>query len=205
MGFNRNRVVGEGASAKKQRLNIVLGVSSALAYLHEECERQIIHRDVKTCDIMLDADFNAKLGDFGLAEVFGVVVLELARARKPVEDDGTMVVDWVWSMWEKGKLIEATDPRLLGKFDTVEMEMMLMIGLASVHPNLVKRPTVKEAAKILKDEKTPLLLPSRKPKVSLRHVLPDEFEEISFCCGVRPSLELDDVQYLTPKSHFDKD
>ncbi|KAM1105538.1 hypothetical protein ACFX2H_002422 [Malus domestica] len=98
-----------------------------------------------------------------------------------------MVVDWVWSMWEKGKLIEATDPRLLGKFDTVEMEMMLMIGLASVHPNLVKRPTVKEAAKIFKGEKTPLLLPSRKPKVSLRPVLPD------------------DVQYLTPKSHFDKD
>ncbi|KAM2700636.1 hypothetical protein EV2_002541 [Malus domestica] len=194
MGFNRNRVVGEGASAKKQRLNIVLGVSSALAYLHEECERQIIHRDVKTCDIMLDADFNAKLGDFGLAEVYEHSVdmwldinLELARARKPVEDDGTMVVDWVWSMWEKGKLIEATDPRLLGKFDTVEMEMMLMIGLASVHPNLVKRPTVKEAAKIFKGEKTPLLLPSRKPKVSLRPVLPD------------------DVQYLTPKSHFDKD
>ncbi|KAM2133248.1 hypothetical protein TB2_002398 [Malus domestica] len=77
----------------KQRLNIVLGVSSALAYLHVECERQIIHRDVKTCNIMLDADFNAKLGDFGLAEVFGVVVLELARARKPVEDDGTVVVD----------------------------------------------------------------------------------------------------------------
>ncbi|KAM1002041.1 hypothetical protein TB2_002403 [Malus domestica] len=70
MGFNRNRVVGEGASAKKQRLNIVLGVASALAYLHEECERQIIHRDVKTCNIMLDADFNAKLGDFGVAEVY---------------------------------------------------------------------------------------------------------------------------------------
>ncbi|KAM2909537.1 hypothetical protein FF1_002506 [Malus domestica] len=52
----------------KQRLDIVLGVAFPLAYLHEECERQIIHRDVKTCNIMLDADFNAKLGDFGLAE-----------------------------------------------------------------------------------------------------------------------------------------
>ncbi|KAM1862024.1 hypothetical protein ACFX14_002535 [Malus domestica] len=108
-------------------------------------------------------------------------------------------------MWEKGKLIEAADPRLLGKFDTLEMERMLMTRLASVHPNLVKRPTVKEAARILKGEKTPPLLPSRKPKVSLRPVLPDEFKEISFCCGVRPSLELDDVQYLTSKSHFDKD
>ena len=54
----------------QQRVNIVLGVASALTYLHEECERQIIHRDVKTCNIMLDADFTAKLGDFGLAEVY---------------------------------------------------------------------------------------------------------------------------------------
>ncbi|KAB2603586.1 L-type lectin-domain containing receptor kinase S.6 [Pyrus ussuriensis x Pyrus communis] len=228
----------------KQRLNIVLGVASALAYLHEECERQIIHRDVKTCNIMLDADFNAKLGDFGLAEVyehssiiareatipagtmgylapeyvysgvptvktdvysFGVVVLEVATGRKPVEDDGTVVVDWVWSMWEKGKLIEAADLTLMGKFDMVEMERMLMTGLACVHPNHVKRPTVKEAARILKGE-TPLpLLPPRKPRVSLCPVYPDECEEIPLCCGVRPSLEHDDVQYLTPKSHFGKD
>ncbi|XP_050108973.1 L-type lectin-domain containing receptor kinase S.6-like [Malus sylvestris] len=94
----------------------------------------------------------------------------MARARKPVEDDGTVVVDWVWIMWEKGKLIEAADPRLLGKFDTVEMERMLMTGLASVHPNLMKRPMVKEAARILIGETTLPLLPSRKPKVSLRSV-----------------------------------
>ncbi|KAB2603594.1 L-type lectin-domain containing receptor kinase S.6 [Pyrus ussuriensis x Pyrus communis] len=91
---------------------------------------------------------------------FGAVVLEMATARKPVEDDGTVVVDWVWSMWEKGKLIEAADPRLLGKVDTVEMRM-LMTGLASVHLNLVKRPTVKEAARIVKGKKTPPLRPSR--------------------------------------------
>ncbi|KAI6689515.1 hypothetical protein NL676_026343 [Syzygium grande] len=54
----------------EQRKKIVLGVASALAYLHEECERQIIHRDVKSCNIMLDSEFNAKLGDFGLAEVY---------------------------------------------------------------------------------------------------------------------------------------
>lgn len=51
----------------KQRLNIALGVASALAYKHSE--RQRILRDVKTCNIMLDADFNAKLVDFGPADV----------------------------------------------------------------------------------------------------------------------------------------
>ncbi|KAK6115064.1 hypothetical protein DH2020_007333 [Rehmannia glutinosa] len=53
----------------ERRLNIILGVASALIYLHEECESQIIHRDVKTCNILLDSEFNAKLGDFGLAEI----------------------------------------------------------------------------------------------------------------------------------------
>ncbi|KAL6998238.1 L-type lectin-domain containing receptor kinase VIII.1 [Sarracenia purpurea var. burkii] len=49
------------------RRRILVGVASALAYLHHECENQVIHRDVKTSNIMLDEGFNARLGDFGLA------------------------------------------------------------------------------------------------------------------------------------------
>ncbi|KAK0584128.1 hypothetical protein LWI29_008065 [Acer saccharum] len=51
----------------QHRRKILLGVASALAYLHQECENQVIHRDVKTSNIMLDEEFNAKVGDFGLA------------------------------------------------------------------------------------------------------------------------------------------
>ncbi|KAK1413694.1 hypothetical protein QVD17_35471 [Tagetes erecta] len=50
-----------------RRLNIVTGLASALFYLHEQLEAQIIHRDVKTSNVMLDSSFNARLGDFGLA------------------------------------------------------------------------------------------------------------------------------------------
>lgn len=51
------------------RYNIVMGVASALSYLHGEWEQQVIHRDVKASNILLDASFNARLGDFGLARL----------------------------------------------------------------------------------------------------------------------------------------
>ncbi|CAM6095750.1 unnamed protein product [Calypogeia fissa] len=50
-----------------QRFNIVTGIAAAVEYLHHGCPRRVIHRDIKSSNIMLDKDWNAKLGDFGLA------------------------------------------------------------------------------------------------------------------------------------------
>lgn len=51
------------------RHEIVLGIGSALLYLHQEWEQCVLHRDIKPSNVMLDASFNAKLGDFGLARL----------------------------------------------------------------------------------------------------------------------------------------
>ncbi|KAF3325475.1 L-type lectin-domain containing receptor kinase S.4-like protein [Carex littledalei] len=51
----------------EQRLNILKGVGSGLLYLHEEWEQQVVHRDVKSSNVLLGSDLNPKLGDFGLA------------------------------------------------------------------------------------------------------------------------------------------
>lgn len=53
----------------ERRYNVVKGLCSALHYLHYECNPFILHRDIKPQNILLDNDFNAKLGDFGLSRI----------------------------------------------------------------------------------------------------------------------------------------
>ncbi|PRQ31921.1 putative protein kinase RLK-Pelle-L-LEC family [Rosa chinensis] len=51
------------------RYKIAQGLASGLFYLHEEWEQCVLHRDIKSSNIMLDSNFNVKLGDFGLARL----------------------------------------------------------------------------------------------------------------------------------------
>ncbi|KAG8662596.1 hypothetical protein MANES_01G125200v8 [Manihot esculenta] len=51
------------------RKKICLGVARGLAYLHEESRIKIVHRDIKTSNVLLDKDLNAKISDFGLAKL----------------------------------------------------------------------------------------------------------------------------------------
>ncbi|KAL6842360.1 hypothetical protein ACP4OV_027787 [Aristida adscensionis] len=50
------------------RMRIALGAARGLAFLHDAEPRPVIYRDLKTANILLDAGFNAKLSDFGLAK-----------------------------------------------------------------------------------------------------------------------------------------
>lgn len=65
--FRRPENIGSSPLDWERRKKIVNGLAAALFYLHEQLETQIIHRDVKTSNVMLDSNFNARLGDFGLA------------------------------------------------------------------------------------------------------------------------------------------
>ncbi|THF97695.1 hypothetical protein TEA_006788 [Camellia sinensis var. sinensis] len=51
------------------RLQIAVGAAQGLCYMHHDCSPPIIHRDVKSSNILLDSEFKAKIADFGLAKI----------------------------------------------------------------------------------------------------------------------------------------
>nr|POE98996.1 putative leucine-rich repeat receptor-like serine/threonine-protein kinase [Quercus suber] len=52
------------------RQKICAGIARGLAFLHEESTLKIVHRDIKSTNILLDGDFNPKISDFGLAKLY---------------------------------------------------------------------------------------------------------------------------------------
>lgn len=54
----------------KQRFNIIQGTAEGLAYLHQGSKKRIIHRDIKSSNVLLDDSLSPKIADFGLARCF---------------------------------------------------------------------------------------------------------------------------------------
>ncbi|XP_022732193.1 probable receptor-like protein kinase At1g80640 isoform X2 [Durio zibethinus] len=67
-----------------RRMKIALDTARGLEYLHEHCNPPVIHRDLKSSNILLDSDFNAKLSDFGLA------VTDAAQNKNNLKLSGTL-------------------------------------------------------------------------------------------------------------------
>uniref|UniRef100_A0A0E0LYU9 Protein kinase domain-containing protein n=1 Tax=Oryza punctata TaxID=4537 RepID=A0A0E0LYU9_ORYPU len=209
-----------------QRYNVAVGIACAVAYLHEEHDKQVIHRDIKCSNILLDSHFNPRLGDFGLARLkdpntsprstlaagtvgylapeylqmgkateksdvysYGVVLLEICTGRRPIEraapDSMNMVnvVDWVWNLHSKGKVLDAVDPTLNGEYDAGQMMRFLLVGLSCVNPFSEERPVMRTVLDMLEGNSGLLSVPRKKPLLVFVPNAPIDLEGIVSECN----------------------
>jgi hypothetical protein len=178
----------------QQRRQVLADVAEGLNYLHHGWDQVVVHRDIKSSNILLDSDMRGRLGDFGLAKLyshnevpnttrvvgtlgylapelvtmavatsasdiysFGVVILEVACGRRPIEmgsteEEDSVLIDLVRDLHATGKAVEAADERMKGEFVVEEMEMVLKLGLVCCHPDPQRRPSMREVVAVLVGE-----------------------------------------------------
>ncbi|XBJ06975.1 hypothetical protein VPH35_012556 [Triticum aestivum] len=157
------------------RHGIVLGISSAIMYLHQGWEQCVLHRDIKPSNIMLDTCFSAKLGDFGLARLVdhshGSYTTELAGTMGYMDPD-CMVTGRATAertsgetLFLKGRVLDAADPRLIEEFNFQEMERVIVVGLWCTSHDRSLRPSIRQAISVLRFEAPLPSLPTRMPPV----------------------------------------
>ncbi|KAK3406943.1 hypothetical protein EUGRSUZ_K03068 [Eucalyptus grandis] len=83
---------------------------------------------------------------------FGAFLLEVACGRRPIETRGEeplILVDWVFSCWDKGDILEARDPNLGTDFVAKEVELVLQLGLLCSQSQPTARPSMRQVVQYL--------------------------------------------------------
>lgn len=225
------------------RCKILAGVASALHYLHYEYDQKVVHRDIKASNIMLDSNFNARLGDFGLARAldnektsyaeaegvlgtigyiapecfhtgkatqhsdiyaFGALLIEVVSGQRP----GTKIigfqfmVDYVWSLYREGRILDAVDKRIADNYDTEEAQRLLLLGLACSHPIASERPKTQAIVQMISGSMPVPPVPPFKPAFVWPAMMP--LDDISMATSI-DTTPMSISQYETDWSPLSRD
>ncbi|KAH0995415.1 hypothetical protein GBA52_019279 [Prunus armeniaca] len=87
---------------------------------------------------------------------FGAFVLEVACGRRPIEIKGPLqdvvLVDWVFSCWKRGNILEARDRKLGTEIISEEVELVLKLGLLCSHSEPSARPSMRQVVQYLESD-----------------------------------------------------
>ncbi|CAA6666253.1 unnamed protein product [Spirodela intermedia] len=160
------------------RRKIAVGAARGLAFLHHNCIPHIIHRDMKSSNVLLDDNLEARVSDFGMARLmsamdthlsvstlagtpgyvppdYGVVLLELLTGKQPTDSpefgDGNLV-GWV-RQHTKLRLSDVFDKELLREDPSLELELLkhLKIACACLDDRPMRRPTMLKVMAMFKE------------------------------------------------------
>ncbi|KAK6130825.1 hypothetical protein DH2020_035432 [Rehmannia glutinosa] len=152
------------------RMNIILGTAKGLTYLHEGLEPKVVHRDIKSSNILLDGQWNAKVSDFEYASTgmlnersdvysFGILIMEIISGRNPVDYSRPAgevnLVDWLKTMVSNRNAEGILDPKLPEKPSSRALKRTLLVALRCVDPNAQKRPKMGHVVHMLEADDFP--------------------------------------------------
>ncbi|XP_038896654.1 probable receptor-like protein kinase At1g80640 [Benincasa hispida] len=140
------------------RMKTALDVARGLEYLHEHCKPSVIHRDLKTSNILLDSNFNAKivyesntrrLTEKSDVYTFGIVVLELLLGTRPMEKLPTpqsqSFITWAMpQLTDRSKLPNIVDPVIRNTMDLKHLYQVAAMAVLCVQGKPSYRPLIKD-------------------------------------------------------------
>ncbi|XVE67891.1 hypothetical protein DITRI_Ditri09bG0024300 [Diplodiscus trichospermus] len=176
----------------KQRFDIIVGTAEGLAHLHGGgSQSRIIHRDIKSSNVLLDENLNPKIADFGLVRClaadkshlttgylvqgqfteksdvysFGVLVLEIIYGKRSTtftKGSGSLL-QTVWTLYRSDRLAEAVDRSIRDEISAKQAPNVLQIGLLCTQASVPLRPSMAQVVHMLTDEACDIPKPKQPP------------------------------------------